>query len=106
MMCRLFCLASLLVLAVATTVLAQQPAPKIIVVKAGRVLDVRTGQMTDNAFILIEGDRIRAVGPNITVPAGAEVIDLKGMTLLPGLIDSHTHLTFEPSQMGYSSLGI
>jgi imidazolonepropionase-like amidohydrolase len=106
MMRRLICLASFIVLAVATTILAQQTAPKIIAVKAGRVLDVRTGQMISNAFILIEGGRITAVGPNLTVPAGAEVIDLKGMTLLPGMIDCHTHLTFEPSQMGYSSLGI
>ncbi|HYE76021.1 MAG TPA: amidohydrolase family protein, partial [Blastocatellia bacterium] len=69
---------------------------KIIAIKAGRVLDVRTGQMLNNAFIMIEGERITAVGPNVTVPAGAEVIDLKTMTVLPGLIDSHTHLTHEP----------
>lgn len=71
-----------------------QPS-KVIAIKAGRVLDVRTGQMLNNAFILIEGERITAVGANITVPAGAEVIDLKTMTVLPGLIDSHIHLTFD-----------
>ncbi|MGH9940688.1 MAG: amidohydrolase family protein [Blastocatellia bacterium] len=68
---------------------------KVAAIKAGRVLDVRTGQMINNAFILIEGERITAVGANVTVPAGAEVIDLKTMTVLPGLIDSHTHLTFD-----------
>lgn len=96
----------LLVLVATLTVCAQQPAPKLIAIKAGHVLDVRTGLMSNNAIILIEGDRITAVGPNVSVPAGAEVIDLKNMTVLPGLIDCHTHLTFEPSQMGYSSLGI
>src|SRR5258706_7790044 len=94
------------VLLISVIALAQQPAPNLVAIKAGRVLDVRTGQIINNAFILIEGDRITAVGPNVTVPAGVEVIDLKDKTLLPGLIDCHTHLTFEPSQMGYSSLGI
>jgi imidazolonepropionase-like amidohydrolase len=72
---------------------AQQP--KVVAIKAGRVLDVRTGQMINNVFILIEGERITAVGANVTVPESAEVIDLKTMTVLPGLIDSHTHLTFD-----------
>jgi len=79
---------------------------KILAIKAGRVLDVRTGQMTNNAFIIIEGDRIKAVGADISVPAGAEVIDLKDKTLLPGLIDCHTHLTYDPGSLGYSGLGI
>jgi imidazolonepropionase-like amidohydrolase len=62
--------------------------------------------LVNNAFILIEGGRIKAVGPNLTVPANAEVIDLKDKTVLPGLIDCHTHLTFEPGGLGYSSLGV
>jgi imidazolonepropionase-like amidohydrolase len=85
---------------------AQQPAPKIIAVKAGGALDVRTGAMINNAVILIEGDRIKEVGPNLSIPSNAEIIDLGSKTVLPGLIDSHTHLTSDPSQMGYSSLGI
>ncbi len=91
-----------LVLSVAA--FAQPAAPKVIVIKAGRVLDVRTGQMLNNTFILIEGERITAVGANLTVPAGAEVIDLKNMTLLPGLIDSHTHLTFAPGLGGVTGI--
>lgn len=75
---------------------------KVVAIKAGRVLDVRTGQMIPNAFIVIEGERITAVGANITVPTGAEVIDLKTMTVLPGLIDSHTHLTFSPANAASS----
>src|SRR5262245_60559239 len=84
---------SLVLCLLPVAVFAQQP--KVVAIKAGRVLDVRTGQMINNAFILIESDRITAVGANVTVPAGAEVIDLKTMTVLPGLIDSHTHLTFD-----------
>ncbi|HEY6404163.1 MAG TPA: amidohydrolase family protein, partial [Blastocatellia bacterium] len=72
---------------------AQQP--KVVAIKAGRALDVRTGQMINDVFILIEGERITAVGANVAVPEGAEVIDLKTMTVLPGLIDSHTHLTLD-----------
>ena len=79
---------------------------KVVAIKAGRVLDVRTGQMMANALILIEGERIVAVGPNVAVPAGAEVIDLKNMTVLPGLIDSHTHLTFSPGIGGVTGITI
>lgn len=79
---------------------------KVVAIKAGRVLDVRTGQMVANATILIEGERITAVGPNVAVPAGAEVVDLKNMTILPGLIDSHTHLTFSPGIGGVTGITI
>ena len=96
---RLF-VVSLLVCLLAVAVFAQQS--KVVAVKAGRMLDVRTGQFINNAVILIEGERITAVGANITVPAGAEVVDLKNMTVLPGLIDSHTHLTFSPANAASS----
>lgn len=61
-------------------------------VRAARLLDVKSGTLVDNAVVLIEGERISAVGAGLPVPAGANVIDLGGLTLLPGLIDSHTHL--------------
>lgn len=96
---RLF-VVSLLVCLLAVAVFAQQS--KVVAVKAGRMLDVRTGQFINNAVILIEGERITAVGANLTVPAGAEVVDLKNMTVLPGLIDSHTHLTFSPANAASS----
>jgi imidazolonepropionase-like amidohydrolase len=85
---------------------SRQAPGKIVAVKAARAFDARTGAMIDNAVIIIEGDRIKEIGANLAIPANAEVIDLGSKTVLPGLIDCHTHLTFEPNQMGYSSLGV
>jgi imidazolonepropionase-like amidohydrolase len=70
--------------------------PKIIVVKAARMLDVRREQTLTNPVIVVEGDRIRAIGsaegPSVAVPADARVIDLGDVLLLPGLIDCHAHI--------------
>ncbi|HEX4951602.1 MAG TPA: amidohydrolase family protein [Blastocatellia bacterium] len=79
------------------TAFAQEAKPKVIAIKAGRLIDGLSNAVINNAFILIEGDKITAVGPNVTIPAGAEVIDLKNATVLPGLIDCHTHVTSQPS---------
>lgn len=101
------CLVSLvLTCALGRTVSSQQPASRPIAVKCGRLVDVRSGAIINQAVILIEGDRITAVGPNLTIPAQAEVIDLGRMTVLPGLIDCHTHLTGDPDGHGYHSLGV
>jgi len=72
---------------------AQSPAPATLVI-AGRLLDPRTGNVLSPAAVLIEDGKIKQVGPpaRINVPSGAKTIDLGGATLLPGLIDSHTHL--------------
>lgn len=89
---------------------AQAPAKEIVLIKAGRLVDVRSGRVLTDQAILIEGDRIKEVGPAQTVsshaPASARVIDLSSSTVLPGLIDCHTHLTFDPSHNGYAALGI
>ena len=61
-------------------------------IRAARLLDVKTGALVNNAVVLIEGERIVAVGSGLSIPAGTRVIDLGDVTLLPGLIDSHTHL--------------
>jgi len=61
-------------------------------VRAARLLDVKNGTLINNAVVLIEGERISAVGSGLPIPAGATVIDLGDLTLLPGLIDCHTHL--------------
>jgi imidazolonepropionase-like amidohydrolase len=70
--------------------------PGAVVVKAARVLDVRRGVYIENAAIWIEGDRIKEVGKAVGVQAhaakDAKVIDLGGATVLPGLIDCHTHI--------------
>jgi imidazolonepropionase-like amidohydrolase len=75
--------------------LAQSPS-KAVLIKAGRIVDARSGRMLADQAILVEGERIKEVGPTLTVashaPADARVIDLQRATLLPGLIDCHTHL--------------
>jgi imidazolonepropionase-like amidohydrolase len=92
----------------AITASAQSPAPKRTVIRAGRVLNVRTGELRANQAIVIEGDKIARIAPSseITAAAGDTTIDLPDATLLPGLIDMHTHLTFELSSLGYQGLGI
>jgi len=73
---------------------AAQSAPPVTLVKAGRLLDPRTGNVLAPAAVLIEGDKIKQVGSpsQIQVSAGARVIELGTATVLPGLIDGHTHL--------------
>src|SRR5215216_4164 len=90
-------LRSLLLLAgVSLTAQAQvtetRQTPQPIAVRAARLLDVRNGDTIPDAVVLIEGDRIKAVGSKLTIPSDARTIDLGNVTLLPGLIDAHTHL--------------
>ncbi len=77
-------------------------------VRAGHLLDVQSGELLADQAIIIINDRISEVGPasQIAVPDGAEVIDLSDTTVLPGLIDSHVHLTGDYRKHGYSAVGI
>jgi imidazolonepropionase-like amidohydrolase len=72
-----------------------KPAPKITVILAGRLFDGTGDQVRQNATILIEGDRIKSIGSRdeTKIPADATTIDLSSATVLPGLIDCHTHLS-------------
>lgn len=72
----------------------QKGAP--IVLHAARLLKVETGNLLQPGEVLVEGNRIRAVGSNVEHPAGAKVIDLGSATLMPGLIDAHIHLFLHP----------
>ena len=75
---------------------AQAPAAAPIVLHAARLLQVDTGTLLQPGEVLVEGDRIRAVGTSVDHPQGAKVIDLGNTTLLPGLIDVHVHLFLHP----------
>jgi len=83
-------------------------AGHVVAVRAGKLVDVVAGKVLLDQTILINGERITAVGPaaNVLVPAGAERIDLSHATVLPGLIDAHVHLTGDPKLHGYQSLGV
>jgi imidazolonepropionase-like amidohydrolase len=70
---------------------AQTPG-SITAIRAGRLIDPETGTAAADQVILIEGEKIKAVGANLEIPAGAKVIDLSKFTVLPGLVDAHTHM--------------
>src|SRR5215472_6872407 len=65
-----------------------------VAIRAGNVIDPATGKIAQNHIILIKDQKIADVGPNVTIPADAQVIDLSNEWLMPGLMDTHTHVTF------------
>ena len=72
------------------------PAPEVVAIRAGTLIDGNGGAPLRNAVIVIRGQRIEAAGPNVAVPQGARVIDLSRATVMPGFIDSHVHLAGRP----------
>ena len=104
----LFALLCVALSAVSGSTHAQAPAAKRTILRPGRVLDVRTGELRSHQAIVTEGERILQIGPagEVQAAAGDTTVDLPEATLLPGLIDMHTHLTMDLSSAGYSGLGI
>src|SRR6184192_2484182 len=87
---------------------AGEHRPSRIIIHAAKLLEVKTGKTLADQAIVIEGDKIVSVGPMAQVRRSASdhLIDLPNATVLPGLTDAHTHLTGDPRNIGYQSLGI
>jgi imidazolonepropionase-like amidohydrolase len=79
---------------------ADAPSPGAVVYRGATLIDVRTGKETPAASIVTDGERIVRIGPDaeITVPAGARVVDARGLFAIPGLINSHEHLATPPDR--------
>jgi imidazolonepropionase-like amidohydrolase len=77
-------------------------------IRAGRVIDVASGKIVTDQVILVRGDRIEAIGASnaVPIPAGTKVIDLSAYTVLPGLIDAHTHITSDPTLPPFYGYGM
>lgn len=102
-----FALSVAALLGLSSTGIAQtaKPAGRTLV-RAGHLLDVHTGKTLDAQTIVVEGDKIVSIGPSASMvaQAGDQVVDLGGMTVLPGLIDVHTHITSNPEFDPYKDL--
>src|SRR5215475_3293722 len=81
-----------LFLTASLALLAEEPASTY-VIRAARLLDVKTGAYVANPVIVVKGDRVESVGGS--APAGAKTMDLGDRTILPGLIDAHTHILLQ-----------
>ncbi len=95
-----------LMLLCSSIVLSQSASPQRTIIRAGHLLDVKSGKMLANQEIVVEGERIVSVGPAGGDTTGAKVIELPNATVLPGLIDSHVHLTMNHTDTGLNGLVI
>jgi imidazolonepropionase-like amidohydrolase len=68
------------------------PQDQLVAIRAGRLFDARNGTLLTNQIVLVKGERITDVGPNLAIPAGARVVDLSNATVMPGMVDAHVHV--------------
>ncbi len=82
--------------------LPSRGAAEVVAVRAGRLIDGRSSAPIAGVVILVDSDRIADVGPSVAIPPNARVIDLSRFTVLPGLIDTHTHLCLTPDYSSFN----
>jgi len=100
---HLLLFAALAATSICSSAQQSKPAPDVTVIHAGHLLDVKTGKTLNDAWVVIQDGKIVRAGTG--AEAAANIIELPNATLLPGLIDAHTHLTFDPN-FGYQELGV
>ncbi len=86
--------------------LQEKPATKLVYVRAGHLFDATSDNLRSNVVIVVDGERIQKVAPaaEVPIPADGNVVDLSNATVLPGLIDCHTHITATPSADHYAEI--
>lgn len=98
---KIICSILLAILFLGSASFVNAQAVSVTVIKAGKLIDTENGKVLTNQMILIENDIIKAVGANLTIPSGAKVIDLSNATVMPGFIDTHTHITGDADENYY-----
>ena len=92
MLCKFVAVCGITFATAALPAQAPAPAAPITAIKAGRLVDPTTGTIANNQIVLVQNGHFIAVGANVAIPAGATVIDLSALTVVPGLVDAHNHL--------------